>query len=115
MYQFSYLEIAEESGGAGRQNERQAVGLSIDLLKAAAAAGAQSRETIEALHYVRKLWSLLIEDLASPGNSLAPELKAKLISIGLWMLKETELIRLEKSDNFNGLIEVSETILAGLQ
>lgn len=115
MYQFSYLEIAEESGDSARHNERQAIELSIKLLKAAVVAGVQSREAVDALGFVRKLWTLMIEDLASPDNALAPETKARIISIGLWMLKEAEMIRAEKSNNFAGLIEVSDSILVGLQ
>ncbi len=64
--------------------------------------------------FVRKLWAILVEDLAKTENDLPQQLRADLISIGLWVMREAEQIRLEKSDNFKGIIEVSQTIRDGL-
>jgi flagellar biosynthesis activator protein FlaF len=114
MYQFSYAEVLDETPQGARQRERQAIERSIELLQAADAAGAQSREAVEALLFVRKLWGILIEDLAKPENDLPEQLRADLISIGLWVMREAEQIRLEKSTNFKGIIEVSQTIRDGL-
>jgi flagellar protein FlaF len=114
MYQFSYAEVLDETPQGARQRERQAIERSIELLQAADAAGAQSREAVEALLFVRKLWGILIEDLAKPENDLPEQLRADLISIGLWVMREAEQIRLEKSSNFKGIIEVSQTIRDGL-
>lgn len=114
MYQFSYAEVLDETPQGARQRERQAIEHSIELMRAADAAGAQSREAVEALLFVRKLWGILIEDLAKPDNDLPEQLRADLISIGLWIMREAEQIRLEKSTNFKGMIEVSQTIRDGL-
>jgi flagellar protein FlaF len=114
MYQFPYAEVLDETPQGARERERQAIDRSIELLEAAAKAGAQSRECVEALHYLRRLWSLLIEDLAKPENDLPEQLRADLISIGLWITREAEQIRLEKSANFKGIIEVSRNIRDGL-
>jgi flagellar protein FlaF len=114
MYQFSYAEVLDETPQGARQRERQAIEHSIQLLQAAEKAGPQSRETVEALLFARKLWSILIEDLAKPENDLPQRLRADLISIGLWVMREAEQIRLEKSDNFKGIIEVSQNIRDGL-
>ena len=114
MYQFSYAEVLDETPQGARQRERQAIDRSIELLRAAEEAGVQSREAVEALLFARKLWSILIEDLAKQENALPQQLRADLISIGLWVMREAEQIRLEKSDNFTGIIEVSQTIRDGL-
>jgi flagellar protein FlaF len=114
MYQFSYAEVLDETPQGARQRERQAIDRSIELLRAAEKAGTQSREAVEALLFARKLWSILIEDLAKQENDLPQQLRADLISIGLWVMREAEQIRLEKSDNFKGIIEVSQTIRDGL-
>jgi flagellar biosynthesis activator protein FlaF len=53
--------------------------------------------------------------LAKPENDLPQTLRAELISIGLWIMREAEQIRLETSTNFKGLIEVSTAIRDGLQ
>ena len=114
MYQFPYAEVLDETPQSARQRERQAIDRSIELLQAAERAGAQSRESVEALLFTRKLWGVLIEDLAHAENDLPQQLRADLISIGLWIIREAEQIRLEKSNNFKGIVEVSETIRDGL-
>ncbi|NJO21879.1 MAG: flagellar biosynthesis regulator FlaF [Sphingomonadales bacterium] len=114
MYQFSYAEVLDETPQGARQRERQAIERSIELLQAADKAGAQSREAVEALHFVRRLWAILVEDLAKSENDLPQKLRADLISIGLWIMREAEQIRLDKSVNFKGMIEVSESIRDGL-
>jgi flagellar protein FlaF len=114
MYQFPYAEVLDETPQSARQRERQAIDRSIELLQMAEKAGPQSRESVEALLFVRKLWGVLIEDLANAENDLPQKLRADLISIGLWIIREAEQIRLEKSQNFAGIIEVSTTIRDGL-
>ena len=114
MYQFSYAEVLDETPQGARQRERQAIEHSIELLQAAETAGPQSREAVDALLFVRKLWVILVEDLAKAENDLPQKLRAELISIGLWVMGEAEQIRLEKSTNFKGIIEVSQTIRDGL-
>ena len=115
MYQFSYAEVLDETPKGARERERQAIDRSIELLREAEKAGVNSRESIEAVLYLRRLWGLLIEDLARPENDLPKALRADLISIGLWIMREAEEIRLEKSDNFKGLIDVSMSIRDGLK
>jgi flagellar protein FlaF len=115
MYQFSYAEVLDETPKGARERERQAIGRSIELLEAAEKSGVRSRDAIEATLFVRRLWGALIEDLASSDNDLPQNLRADLISIGLWIMREAEQIRLEKSDNFKGIVEVSAAIRDGLK
>jgi flagellar biosynthesis activator protein FlaF len=115
MYQFSYAEVLDETPKGAREREREAIDRSIELLQQAQAHGVNSREAVEAVLFVRRLWGYFIEDLAKAENDLPQELRADLISIGLWMMREVEQIRLEQSDNFKGLIEVSSAIRDGLQ
>lgn len=115
MYQFSYAEVLDDDPKELRDRERKAIEMSIDALRKAEAKGVRSIETVEALHFTQSLWSVLIEDLGRPENDLPDELRASLISIGLWIIRETGEIRQRKSENLCGLIEVSETILGGLK
>jgi flagellar protein FlaF len=115
MYQFSYAEVLDETPKGARERERQVIDRSIELLREAEKNGAGSREAIEAILYVRKLWSYLIEDLGRTENDLPKALRADLISIGLWILRESEQIQREKSENFKGLIDVSVSIRDGLK
>jgi flagellar protein FlaF len=115
MYQFSYADIQTDSVADAKDRERQLLTRSIDMLVAARAVGSDSMETIEALHFTNRVWTSLIEDLGSPDNALPKELRANLISIGLWLLREAEDVRQGRSDNFDGLIEVSQIIRDGIQ
>ena len=72
-------------------------------------------EAIEAIHFMNRVWTSFIEDLGSSDNALPKELRANLISIGLWLLREAEEVRQGRSNNFEGLIEVSQIIRDGIQ
>lgn len=115
MYRFSYAEVLEDTPQTARERERIAIDHSIDLLKAAAAKGSDSREAAEAIYFVRRLWAFFIEDLAREENELPKNLRADLISVGLWIMGEAERVRLKESQNFKGLIEVSQLIAEGLK
>jgi len=115
MYQFSYADIQTDSVADAKDRERQLLTRSIDLLAAARRKGLPSREAIEAIHFLNRVWTSFIEDLGSPENELPIELRANLISIGLWLLREAEEVRQGRSDNFEGLIEVSQIIRDGIQ
>lgn len=115
MYQFSYAEVQTDSVADARDREKQLLSRSIDLLSAAHEAGPRSVKAVEAIHFLNRVWTTLIQDLGSADNQLPDELRANLISIGLWLLREAEEVRQGRSDNFEGLIEVSQIIRDGIQ
>jgi flagellar protein FlaF len=115
MHQFSYAEIQTDSVAEAKDRERQLLSRSIDLLASGRQKGSQSMEAAQAIHFLNRLWTTFIEDLGSEENELPPELRANLISIGLWLLREAEEVRQGRSDNFEGLIEVSQIIRDGIQ
>lgn len=115
MYQFSYAEIMSDNVADAKDRERQVLDKSIRLLDEAARKGRDSREAVEALYFTRRVWISFIEDLRHPENQLDLELRANLISIGIWILKETEKIRTRQSDNFQGVIDVVTIIRDGLK
>lgn len=115
MYKFSYNDISEDSGANARGCERRALELSIERLRAIGLGPAAAKQKTEALLLVNRLWSFLLEDLARPDNGLPKELRASLISIGFWVLRESDAISEGKSENIKGLIEVTEMIAEGLQ
>jgi flagellar protein FlaF len=115
MYRFSYAEVLEETPQTARAREKMALEHSIGMLQAAAEQGPNSRDSIEALHFCRRLWAMLLEDLAHPDNALPNQLRADLISIGIWIMREAEEIRLGRSTNFQGIIDVTRVISEGLQ
>lgn len=115
MYQFSHADIPTGSVADARNRERQLLTRSIDMLSAAALAGHGSTEAIEALHFTNSVWTAFVEDLGASDNALPRELRGNLISIGLWLLREAEDISQGRTDNFEGLIEVSAIIRDGIQ
>ncbi len=115
MYQFSYADIQTDSVADARDRERQLLDRSIGLLNVARQAGADSLQAIEALHFTNRLWTTFVEDLGNADNALPKELRANLISIGLWVLREAEEVRQGRSQNFEGLIEVSQIIRDGIR
>jgi flagellar protein FlaF len=74
-----------------------------------------SAERAAAADLTQKLWINFVEALGSDDNALPLELRARLISIGLWIMRETERIRGDGAASFQGLIAVSETIREALQ
>jgi flagellar protein FlaF len=115
MYQFSYKEIREDGTQDARARERQAMERAIELLELAQRKGIKSMEAAEALNYLNRLWHLFIDDLAKPENDLPDALRAELISIGIWITNEINRMRLGKTENFNGLIEICAIIRDGLK
>jgi flagellar protein FlaF len=115
MYRFSYAEVLQDTAAEARARERMALERSIGMLRAAQAAGPRSNEAVEALSFVRRLWTALIEDLGKPDNGLPKKLRADLISIGISIIREAESIRLGKSENFDDLIELQALISEGLR
>lgn len=115
MYKFSYAEILEDDVREARAREQAALDRAIELMTIAQERGFQSPEANEAVGYVQTLWGYLIKDLVDPGNELAENLKADLISIGLWAIKEADRVVNDPSKNFLALIEVNQTIRNGLK
>jgi flagellar protein FlaF len=115
MYQFSYAEIQTDSIADAKDRERQLLTRSIDLLVAAKERGPNTIQASEAIHFMNRVWTSFMQDLGSSENELPKELRANLISIGLWLLREGETISHGNSSNFEGLIEVSQIIRDGIQ
>ena len=114
MYHNAYQDVIEAAPSEARNSERRALLHAARLLDLAIQAGPRSIESVEALLYVRRLWTFFVEQLAQPGNPLANETRAKLISIGLWILGEEERIRMGQSTDYASIAEVCRTIAAGL-
>lgn len=115
MYHFSYGEVVEDAGTGSRERERLALDKSIELLREANEKGSGNKSVLEALIYVRRLWSILLEDLAQPGNDLPVKLRADLISIGVWIMKEADRVKDDQTRSLKGLIDVSSMIRDGLK
>lgn len=115
MYQLNYADIQQDSVADAKERERRILQRCVDLLRDAKQGTGSPFAKIEAVHFVTRVWSSFLEDLASEQNELPQELRAALISIGLWMLREAEAIRQGESDNIDGLLDVTEIIKGSLK
>ncbi len=61
----------------------------------------------------QKFWALLRDDLATEGNALPAQLRAQLLSIALWVDRQTIQV-LGGGQGLAALIDVNSNILAGL-
>lgn len=114
MIKLRYAEIEEDSPADARERERQLLDQSLELLTKANAEGPNSFARVEAIHFTIRLWSMLLEDLASPDNALPKELRANLISIGIWILREADKVRKNESDNIAGILDITKIIRGGM-
>lgn len=114
MYEFAYNDIVEESSRSMRAQEARALDRIIAMLNDAKISGPRSRQGINALYQLRTLWFVFLDDLIKDDNALPKNLRAKLVSIGIWILKEAELIRTGQSNDLSYLIEINQIIRNGL-
>lgn len=67
----------------------------------------------DALEQNIRFWAVLRHDLASPGNALPPDLRAGLLSLALWVERQTSAV-LGGTPGVAALVEVNRSVLAGL-
>src|SRR5579871_5047289 len=115
MYEFAYNEVIEDSRQTMRAAEREAMDRVIAMLRAAQEKGPLSRERVEALFYLRRLWTIFIDDLNDPHNELPQQLRAGIISIGIWMMKEIDRVRGGLTSDLTPIIEINQLIRDGLK
>jgi flagellar protein FlaF len=78
------------------------------------AAATDTRSRATALEKVHRMWSILIEDLGSPGNQLPPALRGQLISLGLWAQRETDR-RLDDGGSLEPLMALHRDLIEALE
>jgi flagellar protein FlaF len=67
-----------------------------------------------ALHKAHRLWSILLGDLTSPDNRLPVELRASLVSLGLWAQREA-LARLSDDRGVEPLLALHRDMIEALE
>ena len=114
MYQHSYAEALEDDQTAARRVEYQALDHAATLLRRAGGMAHPSREGIEALHFTCGLWMTFVTEVAEPANALPAALRANLISIGIWVIKEIDAIRQGRSTNYVAIADICAIVRDGL-
>lgn len=106
-----YSESATIDRSQARRDEREAFDIVITAMREVTT----PVERENALQKAEALWMYLLDDLSNDENRLAVDLRAKIISIGLWALKEVTSLRLDRRRKANAFIEVCEIIRDGLE
>lgn len=110
-----YAEIAADDQNEARRREYEALDQVVLMLEKAAAAGTGSDELEKALGRMEALWTIFLDDLCDPFNGLPEELRARLISIGLWIIRRANEMRLEGDADVSGLVAVNGSVRDGLR
>lgn len=114
MHRLQYVDVFDTDNDQAREREQMAIDMSIGLMETADSRGSSAVDQAMAVAFTSKLWSMLLEDLAHPDNALPKDLRAQIISIGIWMLREMESIRTGATKGFADAIAVSRAIRDGL-
>lgn len=115
MIRVSYAEIESDSLVGSREREQQLLDQSIALMDQAIKDGPNSMATVEAMHFTIRLWTYLMQDLAEPENELPDDLRASLISIGIWILKEADAVRIGEQGSIAEIRDITAIIRDGLK
>lgn len=108
-----------------RQTQAQAQALSprlrerdlvVDVNRAMASAwesGLRGPALVGPLHRNRELWGYIAAATAAPDNALPPDLRARLVSLSLWVGRFTSDV-LRGRETLAPLIEVNQALIDGL-
>ena len=96
-----------------RVTEYRLFGQVTGALLTAKEAGAIGTSLVEAVDWNRRLWRTLAADCMDDRNSLTQEVRAKIISLSLWVSKYSRSVTREKAP-LDPLIEINRTIMQGL-
>jgi flagellar protein FlaF len=83
------------------------------LMTAAEADENDFQARINALDWNRRLWGTLASDCARPDNQLPEVIRARIISLSLWVNKHSSAI-MRREETFEPLIDVNRMIMQGL-
>ena len=76
--------------------------------------GSEIRKRAEALDWNRRVWSAFAADCANPDNGLPEALRASIISLSIFISKETSTAMRGEGD-IDTLIDLNRTVMQGLE
>jgi flagellar protein FlaF len=87
--------------------------VTLALMEAAKADPHDVAARIDALDWNRRVWTALGEDCSNPGNGLPAPLRASIISLSIWVGRQTSKV-VRREDTIESLIEINRMIMQGL-
>lgn len=104
---------AQEIAATPRGNEYRLMSQITAEMIAARDAGMKGVKLMPALHRNRRAWSTFSTLCAAPENQLPEDLRARIISIGLWVERHTSDV-VRGRESIDDLIGVNRAIIEGL-
>ena len=97
-----------------RVTEYRLFGQVTGALLDAQTANACGTPLVEAIDWNRRMWRTLAADCMDDRNTLSQDVRAKIISLSLWVSKYSRQVMREKAP-LTPLIEINRNIMQGLQ
>ena len=109
----AYKQASERTENS-RQSEYRLFGeVTRALMDAAKEEKNDFRTQINALDWNRRVWSALAMDCAQPENALPDVVKARIISLSIWVSRHSSAV-MRREEAFEPLIDVNRMIMQGL-
>ena len=97
-----------------RATEYRLIGRITGALIDAKNAKAKGTPLVEAVDWNRRLWRTLATDCLDDRNRLPQDVRAKIVSLSLWVTKYSKQVT-RKGADIDPLIEINRTIMEGLK
>ena len=97
-----------------RATEYRLFGQVTGALLEAKSSNAVGAPLVEAIDWNKRLWRTLAADCMDDRNTLSQDVRAKIVSLSLWVSKYSRSVTREKAP-IDPLIEINRTIMQGLQ
>jgi flagellar protein FlaF len=109
----AYQRAAERAESPRATEYRLFAEVTRALIEADKADRSDLKTRMAALDWNRRMWAALAADCASPANRLPPPLRASIVSLSLFVSRQTSVIVRDKL-GLELLIDVNRTIMQGL-
>ena len=109
----AYQQTATRAESPRELEYRLFAQVTLALMDAAKADPSDLGVRVDALDWNRRVWTVLADDCANPGNQLPAPLRASIISLALWVSRHTSAV-IRRQEDFGPLIEVNRLIMQGL-
>ena len=114
MQGYAAYSKTQATTGTYRETEYRLLGAVTGALVHARHAEATLQEKIKAVLWNDKIWNAFMCDVGSPDNTLPKSLKDGLMSLAVWVAKETQRI-LDNETDLEGLISINRQVMEGLR
>lgn len=115
MFNTAFSETIEDDQTEARTHERELLERAVRSIQEAEADPANFVLRISAIQFNVKVWSFFLQDLSNEENQLPDDLKATLISIGIYILKHLQRMRGDNEASFEAVVSINEAIMRGLR